>query len=99
MKSKASAKKKIITIVLWAVLALCIISVGGCSSCDRFGKSCASEIDNGLDRIVNVYSYDGDLIATYEGKIDLQTNESKVLFDLDGKRYVYYNAIVEVIEK
>lgn len=50
-------------------------------------------------KIVNVYSYDGDLIASYEGKLDLQENESKVLFDLDGKRYVYYNAVVEVIEK
>lgn len=38
-------------------------------------------------------------IASYEGKLDLQENESKVLFDLDGKRYVYYNAVVEVIEK
>ena len=99
MKSKVSTKKKVITITLWVILAFCIMFVGGCSSCDRFGKSCASEIDNGLDRIVHVYSYDGDLIASYEGKLDLQESESKVLFDLDGKRYVYYNAIVEVIEK
>lgn len=99
MRSKASIKKKVVTITLWVVLILCVILVGGCSSCDRFSKSCSSEFDNGLDRIVNVYSYDGDLIASYEGKLDLQENESKVLFDLDGKRYIYYNAVVEVIEK
>lgn len=99
MNKKVSTKKKVIAITLWVVMILCILFVGGCSSCDRFGKSCASEFDDGLDRTVNVYSYDGKLIATYEGKLDLQENESKVLFDLDGKRYVYYNAVVEVIEK
>ena len=41
MKSKASIKKKVLTITLWAVLALCVILVGGCSSCDRFSKSCS----------------------------------------------------------
>lgn len=63
------------------------------------GKSWDSNVNGGLSRIVNVYDYTGNKIATYEGKIDVQQNESKVLFDLNGKRYVYYNALVEVIEK
>ena len=54
----------------------------------------------GLYRVVNVYSLDGKLIATYEGKIDIDNNTNgSIMFDLDGKRYVYYNAIIEVIEK
>lgn len=62
--------------------------------------SCNADISGGLYRTVNVYSLDGKLLATYEGKIDIDDNTNgSVMFDLDGKRYVYYHAIVEVIEK
>ncbi|MBR4260669.1 MAG: DUF5052 domain-containing protein [Clostridia bacterium] len=80
------------------MIALLIVMCTGCESWKRAKKSWSSEM-NGLNRVVNVYSYNGKLIATYEGKIDLEENENKVLFDLNGKRYVYYNAFVEVIEK
>ena len=77
-----------------------LFSFAGCASCDRAIKSCSSDISGGLQRVVNVYSLDGELIATYEGLIDIDNNENgSVMFDLNGKRYVYYNAIVEVIEK
>lgn len=92
--------KAILLAVLCAVM-LCTMLLGGCEGCatwQRSCKSCQSEIAGGLNRTVNVYSYDGTLIATYTGKIDVEENESKVLFDMDGKRYIYYNAIVEVIE-
>ena len=57
-------------------------------------------MNGGLDRILNVYTIDGKLIATYEGKIDIDDNSNgSVMFDLNVKRYVYYNAIIEVIEK
>ena len=57
-------------------------------------------MNGGLERIINIYTLDGKLIATYEGKIDIDDNSNgSVMFDLDGKRYVYYNAIIEVIEK
>ena len=57
-------------------------------------------MNGSLDRILNVYTIDGKLIATYEGKIDIDDNSNgSVMFDLNGKRYVYYNAIIEVIEK
>lgn len=57
-------------------------------------------MNGGLNRTVNVYTLDGKLIATYEGKIDIDDNSNgSIMFDLDGKRYVYYNAIIEVIEK
>lgn len=82
-------------------LVLILLAIGmctGCESWERTKKDWDSEM-GGLNRVVNVYSYDGKLIATYEGKIDLEENEGKVLFDLNGKRYVYYNAFVEVIEK
>lgn len=72
----------------------------GCASCERELKSCNSDISGGLYRVVNIYDYEGELIATYEGKIDIDDNENgSIMFDMNGKRYVYYNAIVEVIEK
>lgn len=89
-------KRKIVAILV-SIAALFLMS---CASCDREIKSCQSDISGGLHRIVNVYSLDGDLIATYEGLIDIDNNANgSVMFDLNGKRYVYYNAIVEVIEK
>ena len=98
---KRDRKAKIIlATVLLVVLCAGIILTGctGCATWERSCKSCQSEISGGLNRTVNVYAYNGELIATHSGRIDIEENESKVLFDLDGKRYIYYNAIVEVIE-
>lgn len=93
-------KKKIIKIAVFALLIVSLFMFGGCASCNRNLKSCSSDISGGLYRTINVYSLDGKLLATYEGKIDIDDNENgSVMFDLDGKRYVYYNAIVEIIEK
>lgn len=57
-----------------------------------------SELANGLERTINVYTANGDLIASYNGKIDIDTNDGGyVKFDFEGKRYVYYNCFVETI--
>ena len=57
-------------------------------------------MNGGLERTINIYTLDGKLIATYEGNIDIDDNSNgSIMFDLDGTRYVYYNAIIEVIEK
>lgn len=51
-----------------------------------------------MNRIINVYTADGKIIASYEGRIDIETNDGGyVKFDYDGKRYVYYNCFVETI--
>lgn len=100
MKNKFKIQKKHIVIVLAVVLVAAYLFIGAnCSSCERYNKSCVSEYSDGLYRVVNIYDYQGDKIATYEGKIDIEENDTKVLFDLDGKRYIYYNCLVEVIEK
>ena len=88
--------KKIKNIIIILIL---VITMTGCASFDRGIKDIKSDFKNGLNREINVYSYNGELIASYKGKIDIEENESKVLFELKGKRYIYYNAIVEVIEK
>lgn len=90
-------KKKIKMCIL--VTAIIIGCFSGCASTERLGKDIHSDVSGGLDRTVNVYSYTGEKIATYTGKIDIDSSyESKVKFDLDGKRYIYYNCSVEVIE-
>jgi hypothetical protein len=64
-------------------------------------KDFTSNTTGGLTRTVEVYDMTGKLIKTYDGKIDVKENEygNKVLFDLNGKRTVIYNATVIVQEK
>lgn len=74
------------------------ISLFGCASVDRLGTDIKSDLNGGLNRIINVYTADGKIIASYEGRIDIETNDGGyVKFDYDGKRYVYYNCFVETI--
>lgn len=57
-----------------------------------------SEINNGLERTINIYTADGDLLATYTGKIDIESKKGGyLLFDFEGKRYTYYNCFIESI--
>lgn len=57
-----------------------------------------SELANGLERTVTIYTADGNVIAQYHGRIDIEGNDGGyVLFDFEGKRYTYYNCFVESI--
>lgn len=57
-----------------------------------------SDLGNGLERTVTVYTANGEIIAQYTGKIDIEGNDGGyVLFDYEGKRYTYYNCFVESI--
>lgn len=91
-------KKKVMLVALAVVTVMTLTS---CASFERGMKDMKSELSGGLNRTVNVYGRNGDLIASYDGKIDIEDSENcnKVKFELDGKRYIYYNCQVEVIEK
>lgn len=57
-----------------------------------------SDFGGGLERTVTIYTADGEVIAQYKGKIDIEGNDGGyVLFDFEGKRYTYYNCFVESI--
>lgn len=57
-----------------------------------------SNFNNGIERTVTVYTANGDVIAQYTGKIDIDTNDGGyVKFDFEGKRYIYYNCFIETI--
>lgn len=57
-----------------------------------------SELNNGIERTVTIYTANGDVMAQYTGQIDIDTNDGGyVKFDFEGKRYIYYNCFVETI--
>ena len=57
-----------------------------------------SDFSNGLERTVNILNADGEIIKSYTGIIDIEGNNGRyVVFDLDGKRYMYFNCYVESI--
>lgn len=59
----------------------------------RAFKDQQSEFNNGIERHIVVKDYSGGIIAEYEGKMDIETdNETYVLFDdEEGKRHIIYN--------
>ena len=64
--------KKLIAIIL---LILVLFSMTGCASLKRMTVDWKSEMQNGLDRTINVYTANGELLATYTGKIDIAAND------------------------
>ena len=89
-------RNKIIGLVL--AVALITGTMTGCASWDRFITDIQSDLGNGLERTITVYTANGEKIAEYKGKIDIeQSNGGYVKFDFNGKRYTYYNCFVETI--
>lgn len=74
------------------------LGMTGCASWNRMVTDVKSDFAGGMQRTIKVYTANGDLLAEYEGKIDLSSNEGGyVKFDYDGKRYIYCNCFVESI--
>lgn len=68
----------------------------------RAMKTQESNLNSGIERIVKVYDIKGDIIAEYEGKFDVDYNESRIIFDDEnGKRHIIYckTATVVIDEK
>ena len=99
-ESKPSkTKASFVSILLISALVIGAVFFFSSSSRQRAMKDFQSEYGGGLNRIVNIYALDGTIIASHKGRIDIEDRENYILFDLDGKRYVYYNAIIEVVEQ
>lgn len=85
-------------IVKSMVVVSLVVSMSGCASWSRAITDIKSDINNGLERTVTIYTANGEIIAQYKGKIDIEDTEGGyVKFDYDGKRYIYYNCFVESI--
>lgn len=67
----------------------------------RARKTFVSEVSGGLNRVVHVYDMEGDLIAEYNGKFDVDESATdgitKIKFDMDGKRHIIYSSTGTVI--
>lgn len=88
-------KKRISMFVLMTML---IFVMTGCASWDRIVTDVKSDVAGGMERTITVYTADGSIMAEYNGKIDIESNEGGyVKFDFNGKRYIYYNCFVESI--
>lgn len=89
-------RKRVVEVVVAAVFMLACLT--GCAGWRRFMVDFKSDVANGMYRTVTVYTANGDVMAQYTGKIDIDMNDGGyVKFDLDGKRYIYYNCFVESI--
>lgn len=88
-------------IVLVIEIVLFIALVGGCAmyntkteSGKRSVKSWQSETSGGIDRTVTVYDINGEEIAKYTGRFDVEETSQegvvKIKFDCDGKRHIIY---------
>ena len=67
----------------------------------RAMKTQESNFNGGIERTVKVYDIKGEIIAEYEGKFDVDYNESRIIFDDEnGKRHIiYYKTATVVIDE
>lgn len=57
----------------------------------RAMKSQESDLNGGITRQVLVYDMDGDLIAEYTGKFDVEYSNERIMFDDEnGQRHIIY---------
>lgn len=94
-------KVKIVSISVIVIGLILLALHFNTESGKRAIKSINSDMKGGIERTVEVYDQQGNLIKKYTGKFDVETNEygNKVLFDLNGKRTIIYNATVIVQEE
>ena len=57
-----------------------------------------SDLNGGLIRTVRVYDVEGDIIAEYSGRFDVEHNEDRILFDDEnGNRHIIYFSVATVV--
>ena len=66
-------------------------------------KTQESNFNGGIKRRVTVYDVEGDMIAEYEGKFDIEYDDDRILFDDEqGLRHIIYyptgNVIIDELE-
>ena len=86
----------IITFAILIIIIIITVSTqlfyyNNTASGKRAIKTQKSELSNGLNRKINVYSMNGQLIKTYEGHFDVDYDENRIIFDDEkGNRHIIY---------
>lgn len=92
-----------IGLILAAVCIITPIVYSHTESGKRALKDQQSNFDGGIERTVEVYDVKGELVKTYEGKFDIETNADGkyIIFDDEnGKRHqIYYTTGTVCIEE
>ena len=102
-------KKAIVPCVIVGVLILGVswgIAAWYFSSTEagkRAIKTQQSNLGGGIERKITVYDVQGDMIAEYEGKFDIEYDDDRILFDDEqGLRHIIYyptgNVIIDEIQ-
>ena len=99
-KAKKKAKKNTVILVLIEIILIAVLMFGcgfyntHTESGKRSLKTWDSEKSGGLQRTVTVFDMQGEEVAKYEGKFDVEESQSngvvKVKFDINGKRHIIY---------
>lgn len=90
-------KRRVAFVAALIVSVLAIVTVCGLAGCSTFSrnvKSATSDINGGLNRTVTLYDNTGNEIKSWRGKIDLESNDQEVFFDLNGKRVIIQGGVV-----
>ena len=94
-----STSSKVIGIIIEiVVIASMIIGCGVYNTHTESGKrhlkSWESETSGGINRTVTVFDIEGDELAKYTGKFDIEESSQegvvKIKFDCEGKRHIIY---------
>ena len=98
----ASTKTKVLSFIAAVILTAADVGIfywyfNSTAAGIRAKTDQLSNLSNGLDRTITVYTADGNILAQYHGKIDLEMDQDYVKFDWEGKRYIYYNCYIETI--
>lgn len=83
--------KRTSRVIMWIVVVLALVFAFfafGPQSCKREIKSIGSDWGGGINRTAVLMDYNGDTIATWEGKFDIRDEgeDNQIFFDIDGKR-------------
>lgn len=96
---ECEVKSKVIAVIIEVILMIAL--VGGCAiyntrteSGKRHVKSWESETTGGIDRTVMVFDINGEEVAKYQGRFDIEESSQdgvvKIKFDCNGKRHIIY---------
>ena len=93
-------KKIVVSVIVGVVVFFLCMIVFNKASVRRGLKSLSSEYNNGINRTITVYDYNGDVIKTWEGKFDVTESKTGIMFDdQKGKRTIITGGIVINEEK
>ena len=81
----------------YLILLLVLLTLTtGCASRSRALKETKRDLQGGIPRVIYVHDYTGNLLYKYEGQIEIiaASTNGRIVFEVDNKRIILYNAIV-----